>query len=86
MLKQPVEMDIHQQSNPFHLAQRPVCFLPIQVDRFRWVIHGGAIDCFDPPPTPPPVRLIPTHTPPPPYGRFSLLERAPPLPALISPV
>ncbi|GBN14731.1 hypothetical protein AVEN_219938-1 [Araneus ventricosus] len=32
---------------------------------------------FRSPPTTPPVRLTPTHSPPPPHGGFWLLERAP---------
>ncbi|GBN78228.1 hypothetical protein AVEN_241748-1, partial [Araneus ventricosus] len=33
---------IHENTALFHLDQRPVCFSPIQVDRFRRVIHGSS--------------------------------------------
>ncbi|GBN38970.1 hypothetical protein AVEN_65392-1 [Araneus ventricosus] len=77
--------DIHHNTVLFHLDQRPVCFPPIQVDRFRQVIHGFSKEHYRllrSPPTLSPARL----TPFPPRGGFAFWRELPPLPDLISPL
>ncbi|GBN41625.1 hypothetical protein AVEN_111518-1 [Araneus ventricosus] len=70
--------DIHLCSTPLFLDQRPVGFPPIQVDRFRRVIHGCSKAHYRllRPPTPPPTRLTPTHALSPTHKGFRFWERA----------